>query len=70
MNERPDFIGLYLETAVEHCNRLGLAVDISITRPIMEKGNISSNRLRVVRHEFVSGKEVLTAVFEQIKKGG
>ncbi|MCG9967778.1 hypothetical protein L9W92_06885 [Pelotomaculum terephthalicicum JT] len=69
MNGRLDLVGLPLDDALERCKELGLAVDVLITRPV--RGWISSDRLRVVRYNFVvSGEVVLTAVFEYAKKGG
>jgi len=67
MNRCHDLVGFPLDDAVERCKALGLAVDVLITRPVQ---GISGERLRVVRYKLVSGKVVLTAVFEYTKKGG
>jgi len=67
MDRHLDLVGFLLDDAVERCNALGLTVDVVITRPVR---GISGERLRVVRYKLVSGKVVLTAVFEYTKKGG
>ncbi|MDF9407272.1 MAG: hypothetical protein A4E52_00236 [Pelotomaculum sp. PtaB.Bin013] len=67
MNECLDLVGLTLDDALERCEKLGLAVDILVTRPVQ---GISGERLRVVRYRYISGKMVLTVVFEDIRKGG
>lgn len=68
MNECLDLVGLTLDDALGRCKDLGLAVDVLVTRPV--SGGISGERLRVVRYKYVSGKGVLTVVFEDTRKGG
>lgn len=67
MNGGLDLVGLTLDDALGRCERLGLTVDISVTRPIQ---GFSGERLRVVRYRYISSKVVLTVVFEDTRKGG
>jgi hypothetical protein len=67
MDKCPDLTGFLLADALARCRALGLTTEVMITRP---RQNISGERLRVVRYKWVSGKVVLTAVFESTKKGG